>query len=207
MNLDITTIPVYCISISQAHRRRIKKILQSHGFTDIRIIEGVQGQKKVTGVAMAHEKALGIALEECDGPFIIIEEDIQVGKFTREIFLPEYTDAIYLGISSWGLRNGHGENDKICFQKTNGGLCRVFNMLAAHAILYVNHDYARFIHANIPMFIEMGTNQDKLRAETMKYFNIYAVNNAMFYQGGRFEKTTRFKFSDKISTPLSQFYL
>jgi len=181
-------------------------MLKAHGFTDVRIVQGVKRKKKLTGVALAHLKTLRMALEECDGPFLILEEDVEIYKFNSEVFVPKYTDAIYLGVSTWGLRNGHGENEKISFQKYNGGLYRIFNMLAAHAILYTNRGYAEFVADNIPLFIEMETNQDKLRAETMKYFNVYALGAPIFYQGDRFAKSTKFDLSDKHSVPLSYFY-
>jgi len=150
---------------------------------------------------------LALALEECDGPFVILENDVDIFNSDMNVFTTKDVDAIYLGVSMWGLKNGRGELGMISGDKNNGGLYRMYNMLAAHAILYINHDYAEFILGAIPVFIAMQTNQDKLRAETMKYWNIYAMNYPIFYQRGKYEKYTKFKLSQKPMTNLSSFYL
>ena len=63
-------------------------------------------------------------------------------NFIDEIEIPDETDALYLGISSWGRMNGHSGpcvQWEYAHQRTD--LVRVWNMLAAHAILYLNPDY------------------------------------------------------------------
>jgi hypothetical protein len=112
---------------------------------------------------------------------------------------------MYLGLSMWGLKNGKGQIG-ISAKKENGGVYRISNMLAAHAILYLNHDYAEFLRDSIPIFLEMQTNQDKMRAETMKYWKVYGNKIPMFYQNGKYEKYTRFALSERNTVPLRAFY-
>lgn len=204
--LDIRKIPVYCI-IAPGEGDRLQKMLESSGFQDVRTSAGVLERNKKVGVAKAHMNALALALEECDGPFLILENDVDIFNSDMSVFVPEDADAIYLGISMWGLKNGRGQLDMISGDKNNGGLYRMYNMLVAHAILHINHDYARFLLGAIPIFIAMQTNQDKLRAETMKYWNIYAMNYPIFYQKGKYEKYTKFKLNQKPMVNLSTFYL
>jgi hypothetical protein len=203
--LDITKVPVYYIGDSNKNYLRLEGELRRAGFENIKKSPSVINTDKKVGVAKAHVLALQTALSQNKGPFIILEDDVSIDDFQREINLPENTDAIYLGLSRWGLRAGKGEVG-ISGIRHNSGLYRMYNMLAAHAILYVNHDYAQFILDSIPIFIEMETNQDKLRAETMKYWNIYATRNPVFYQQGRYEKHTRFRLSGQIMLPLKSFY-
>ena len=205
--MNLANVPVYCIVLPGNSDNRIKRLLKEYGFKNIKIIPGVLEKKPRIGVAKAHLAALTLALEETDGPFLILEEDVDILHSVQDLFVPEDADAIYLGVSRWGLRNGRGELNMICGEKANGGLYRMYNMLAAHAVLYLDRDYAKFLINYIPMFINMQTNQDKLRAETMKYWNIYALNNPMFYQRGRHEKNTKFKLSSQPMVSLGTYYL
>lgn len=206
MSIDIRKVPVYYIGMPGDRGDRIERMLAEAGFKDVRMTPGVFEKNKTVGVAKAHMAALKEALAKCKGPFIILEDDVEFMYKDMEIFTADYVDAVYLGLSMWGLRNGHGELGMICAKKSNGGLYRLYNMLSAHAILYINHDYARFLLENIPMFVEMETNQDKLRAETMKYWNVYAINNPLFYQRGKYEKYTKFRLSNQPTVNLGVYY-
>jgi hypothetical protein len=203
--LDITKVPVYYIGDSDKDYLQLETELKHAGFENIKKSPSVINPDKKVGVAKAHMLALEKALSENKGPFIILEDDVSIDDFQKEINLPAGADAIYLGLSRWGLRAGKGEIG-ISGIRHNSGLYKMYNMLAAHAILYINHKYAQFILDSIPMFIDMQTNQDKLRAETMKYWNIYATRNPVFYQQGRYEKHTRFRLSGQIMLPLKSFY-
>jgi hypothetical protein len=203
--MDIRTIPVYYIAMPDADDSDIRELLLSSGFHDIRKSDGVPHHVKAIGVAKAHMAALDKALSECRGPFIILEDDVLINKFDPDLPVTNDMDAVYLGVSEWGLKDGHGQR-KIAVLKENNGFYRALNMLAAHAILYLNQDYARFLLKNIPIFIEMGTNQDKMRAETMKYWNVYAKKVPVFYQSGKYEKFTNFSLPGRTSVPLLEFY-
>jgi hypothetical protein len=200
--MDIRKLPVYYISMEDTG---IEEMLRDKGFSDIRKSDGVREKVKATGVAKAHVAALKKALSECDGPFIILEEDVLMNTFDPDIPVRKDMDALYLGVSEWGLKDGHGQR-KIAVLKENNGFYRALNMLAAHAILYINHDYARFLVDNIPLFITMGTNQDKMRAETMKYWKVYAKKFPIFYQSGKYEKYTNFTLPGSTNVPLIEFY-
>ena len=203
--LDITKVPVYYIGMIGENHSRLERELSNAGFKKIKKSPGVIDPLKAAGVAKAHMLALDNALSECDGPFIILEDDVVIDDFQKTITIPKNADAIYLGLSMWGLKNGKGQIG-ISGKRDNSGLYRMYNMLAAHAVLYLDQDYARFILDSIPIFLEMGTNQDKMRAETMKYWNIYATRNPVFYQRGRYEKYTKFRLSENKMVPLKNFY-
>jgi hypothetical protein len=203
--LDIRTVPVYYITMPDADDTEIRQTLIQRGFRVVRKSEGVPHHVKAIGVAKAHMAALEKALLECKGPFIIVEGDIAINKFDPNLPVSQDMDAVYLGLSEWGLKDGRGQR-RIAVTKVNDGLYRAHNMLAAHAILYLNHNYARFILRHIPIFIEMGTNQDKMRAETMKYWNVYAKRVPIFYQQGKYEKYTNFILPGKTNAPLLEFY-
>jgi hypothetical protein len=204
--LDIRNVPVYYISLPGDNTNRTAELLAEHGFKDVRMTPGVYERIKAVGVAKAHAIALETALRECDGPFIILEDDVDFSSTKMEILTPGDADAIYLGLSTWGLKDGHGVNNMISGRKFNGGLYKMYNMLAAHAVLHINHDYSRFLLKSIPVFLEMKTNQDKMRAETMKYWNVYALSNPIFHQKGKYQKYTDFRLSQLEMKPLIEFY-
>ena len=206
LSVDIRKVPVYYIGRPGEINHELENLLSSHGFGPVTKLNGVFEANKKTGVAKAHMNALAVALSECDGPFLILEEDVDIFNKNMAVSVPEDADAVYLGLSTWGLKNGRGENWMVSAQKFNGGLYKVYNMLAAHAVLYVNHDYAQFLLNHIPTFIKMATNQDKLRAETMKYWDIYALSHPIFYQQGLYKKHTYVKLSQIDLKPLSLFY-
>jgi hypothetical protein len=196
---------VYYIGMIGENHSRLEGDLKNAGFRNVKQSPGVIDKVKTAGVAKAHMVALEMALSECDGPFIILEDDVRIDDFQNKLTVPTNAHAIYLGLSMWGLKHGKGQMG-ISGKRDNAGLYRMYNMLAAHAILYIDQDYARFILDSIPIFLEMGTNQDKMRAETMKYWNVYATRNPVFYQNGKYEKYTKFRLSEDKMVPLKQFY-
>jgi len=203
--MDVRGVPVYYINLPGEPDGGIVGLLSRAGFRDIRKTLGVLHKSKALGVAKAHLLALETALSECDGPFIILEEDVNFYNTSFDVFVPEDADAMYLGASMWGISNGVGKLS-ISVERSNGGLFRLYNMLAAHAVLHINHEYSKFLVNGIRVFIEMGTNQDKMRAETMKYWTIYGQARPMFYQGGKYEKYTKFVLPGSTNTQLINFY-
>lgn len=203
--MDVRGVPIYYINLPGEPDSRITNLLSGAKFKDIRKTPGVWEKNKSLGVARAHLFALETALSECDGPFIIIEEDVDFYNTSFDVFVPEDADAVYLGASMWGISNGVGKLS-ISVERSNSGLFRLYNMLAAHAVLHINHEYSRFLINGIRVFIEMGTNQDKMRAETMKYWKVYGQARPMFYQNGKYQKYTKFILPGNTNTQLVNFY-
>jgi hypothetical protein len=205
VSMDIRKVPTYYINLPGEPDDAIRSLLTGYGFTDIRRTPGVLDKDKAAGVAKAHLLALETALAECDGPFIILEEDVDFYGTNFDVYVPEDADAIYLGASMWGISNGVGKL-MISVERANNGLFRLKNMLAAHAVMHVNHEYSKFLTKAIRVFIEMGTNQDKARAETMKYWNIYGTSRPIFYQTGKYMRYTKFLLPGETNTQLINFY-
>ena len=207
MILNILDIPVLYINLDSAkeERARIEKMLTDAGFKDIRRIRGVQNKVKKTGVAYAHKRAL-IAALEIEGPFIILENDVIIHNFKKKIEVPDDADAYYLGVSRWGLHHGKGIQ-KISAARYDIDTFRLYNMLSAHAILYLNKDYVKFLLRSVEFYLKLGTNQDKGRAETMKYWNIYAERIPIFAQSGKYYEHTAFSLPGPACLPPSRVWL
>lgn len=196
MQIKIAETPVYYINLSEHthHKTAIQAELSSHGFNSINRLEGIKDENGKLGCTLAHQAALQ-KLSNLEEPYIILEDDVRVSNFVDTIEVPEDADAVYLGNSKYGLYGGRGTL-RISAEMVDENLFRVYNMLGAHAILYLNKDYANFIADKIKFFVETQDDHDKLRAETMKYFNIYALNAPLFYQYGEHDKVTNFKIID-----------
>jgi hypothetical protein len=205
----VKNFPVYYMNMPEDFERGelLERRLRASGFNDIRRVETERNDIKAQGVALAHHKALSFALKNYSGPFIVLEDDVEFFRpIPKKVPIPQGADAVYLGISSWGLKNGKGGLN-IAVERRNEGLYRVYNMLAAHAIMYTSEEYVRFLLKGIELFVGIPTNQDKMRAETMKYWNVYALGNPLFYQSGKYEKHTRFTLPGYTNKPLSYFYI
>jgi hypothetical protein len=207
MKFKTSDIPAYYISLSShaPKRKRTEGSLRSQGFRDINWVLGGRAGTKAVGCAIGHRNALEHALERNVFPFLIVEDDVVVYDFVKELEAPDDADALYVGLSTYGLRGPSGV-PHYAATKVSNDVYRLWNMLAAHAIVYFNREYVEFLLRVNDIFTGMGTNQDKGRAETMKYWNVYALARPMFYQHGRYEEFTRFELPSSEMRPLSFFY-
>jgi hypothetical protein len=189
--LDITKLPVYYINLDKDIEKmeRIESLLHNLGFEDINRFPGFLSEIKKVGVAESHNRLLNL-LKKKDLPCIVLEDDIDVFVFKKEIEIPSDADAYYLGNSAFGLYNGTGKR-RISVSKHDQYSHRMYNMLAAHAILYLNKDYVNFLAQATKFNLSIKTNQDKARAETMKYWNVYSSTEPLFYQNGVHEPVTK----------------
>lgn len=205
--IDLLNIPVFYINLDsdRVQRERLEAMLAARGFTDVRRVRGTPNKRKKVGVANAHKRAL-IAGLETGGPFIILEDDVVEKNFKNFVEIPDNSDAYYLGISKWGLGYGKGQQT-ISLERYSPNVFRLYNMLSAHAILYLNMEYVKFLLKSVDFFIKIETNQDKGRAESMKYWNIYAERDPLFAQGGKYYDHTAFSLPGPSAVPPHRVFL
>jgi len=193
--LNLLEIPVYYINLDKDKEKAqsLELLLKQLGFKNINRFSGVLEEPKRNGVAKSHKKILENIADK-DFPVLILEDDVDIASFKSTIEIPNDADAYYLGNSAWGLYGSRGslQVSKSHFDKD---IYKIHNMLAAHAILYLNKEYVDFLIKAIDFNITIKTNQDKARAQTMKYFNIYASDSPTFFQKGRHEKFTKINLS------------
>ena len=106
MNLDLREIPAVYINLEQDVERKnsIVDVLDECGFENIIRVDGeYTPERPLAGCSYSHYKALN----EVAPPFIIFEDDCKVKNFRTIIDVPDDSDAVYLGISSWGRMNSH----------------------------------------------------------------------------------------------------
>jgi len=192
MIVNILELPVFYINLKEEKikSKETRETLKALGFRDIRRFDAILGKDKTEGCAMSHQAILKEM--DIDGPFIVFEDDIEINNsFNPIIDVPEDADAVYLGLSAFAL-NGNKTDQDLVADRVDDSIYRIYNMLAAHAILYVKKDYYKFISKAIDAMLKANRNQDNARADTMKYFNVYALNHPLFYQDGKHRKVTRF---------------
>jgi hypothetical protein len=194
MIIDLTTVPVYIINMDKDSEKleSATRNLLELGFTDIKRFPAQQIKTPKLGCATSHNELLKIISVE-SGPVLVVEDDIAIsGNRNMEIYIPDDADAVYLGISMYGLYGGRGTR-KVSAERISPDLYRLYNMLSAHAILYLNNEYSKFLVKSTEFMMSIKDNQDKSRASTMKFFKVYALNRPMFYQSGKYEHVTNIK--------------
>lgn len=194
MKLKLTDIPVVYINLDdqKERRERIEEELNKLGFNTIIRVSGYKDPIHKRGCAYSH----ALALEEIECPFILLEDDCISSNFVDEIEIPDDADAVYLGISSWGRMNGHSGP---CVQwdevENYDGLLKIYNMVGAHAILYINSDYVDLCKRIAYHGYLISDHHDIGFADVQKYYDVYAFDNPMFYQSssnGTNEKLTSY---------------
>jgi len=180
MNLDLREIPAVYINLDQDVEKNesIKSMLDQCGFKHtIRVAGKYTPDRPLAGCSMSHYNALS----EVDPPFIVFEDDCKVKTFSPTIEIPDDSDAIYLGISSWGRMNSHSgpfvQSENIGF-----GMVRIYNMLSAHSVLYLDEEYTSLCRRISYNSYETAQHQDIGFAEIQRYYNVYAFNDPLFYQ-------------------------
>ena len=180
MNLDLRKIPAIYINLDRDTEKneRMVKMLEECGFeTIIRVEAYAFPDRHLAGCSLSHH----VALNELDVPFIVFEDDCVIKNFTPEIEVPDDADALYLGISSWGRMNSHS-GPFVQYEKIDNDILRVYNMLGAHAILYLNEDFVDLYKRIAYHGYCISDHMDIGFAEVQKYYDVYAFNKPMFCQ-------------------------
>ena len=179
MNLDLRDVSAVYINLKKDVKKdfAMKALILDCGFKNTIRVEAEYTPNSLAGCSLSHYNALS----EIDPPFIVFEDDCVVKNFNPNIEIPDDADAVYLGISSWGRMNSHS-GPFVQYEEVSDGLLRIYNMLSAHAILYLNHEYISLCKKISQQAYEIADHQDIGFAEIQRYYNVYAFDDPMFYQ-------------------------
>ena len=179
MKLDLRTVSAVYINLKKDVKKdfAMKALILDCGFKNTIRVEAEYTPNSLAGCSLSHYNALN----EIDPPFIVFEDDCVVKNFNSNIEIPDDADAVYLGVSSWGRMNAHS-GPFVQYEKVDENLVRVYNMLGAHAILYLSQEYASMCSRIAQNGYDIADHQDIGFAEIQRYFNVYAFNDPMFYQ-------------------------
>lgn len=202
MRINLLDIRTYYINIKSETKKNkaTKQLLDSLGFKHVQRCPGFLKKDKVSGCSSAYENVLLSRYDKGD-PFIVFEDDIQVTHFDHIIDIPDDADAIYLGVSKMGIVDGKDE-EMLLVSSVKGyeHLYRIYNMLATHAVVYLNMDYAKSALEATQRCLENGIPHDVGVAENMKGWNVYAFDKPMFIQSPKFRHYTDTAISDLPNT-------
>lgn len=206
MNIDLREIPAIYINLDVdiEKNKYMFNMLKELKFENIIRIEASKfSDRHLSGCSLSHFNALN----ELDVPFIVFEDDCRVKKFEPVIEVPDNSDAVYLGISSWGRMNSHS-GPCVQYDKIDDKLVRVYNMLGAHSILYLSKEYASLCSKISLNAFDTVDHQDIGFAEIQRYYNVYAFDDPFFYQtssNGTDQKLSSYP-TIEIFQPTKQFW-
>ncbi len=199
MIINLKNIDAYYINLEKDTDKRVstEKTLDDIGFNSISRIDAVYNtEHKRFGIVESFINSLTIAKNNSKFPFAIFEDDVVISNSYTYFDVPENIDALYVGTSPWGSVPNEtlGIYNAISAKKVDVNLYQIYNMLSAHGIIYFSKIYVDFLINSLGKAMEYHCNQDIIRAQSQKFFNIYALNDPMVYQSDTVE--TRLSLSE-----------
>lgn len=189
MVIDIRKVKTYYINLKKDinKKKNIEKVLTKNNFEKYQRIEGVLSKISSLGAAYSHIKTVEIAIQNDEYPYLILEDDVDVFNKDFLIEIPDDADAMYLGLSRFGLDLSQSPKtqDQVIIKDFNEKNHRVINMLAIHAVLHLNKKYDLDLIEYYKMFVDDPIKfvaVDIPIIELNKKENVYALNNPIFYQ-------------------------
>ena len=213
LRINLRTIPIFVLVCSDQKRERIKKVLSGYNYTIVEGITSYRGEKipRLCG-AVGHARLVREGIKT-GGPFIILEDDcewfdVSVQDRREEIEIPSDADAVFVGISIFGLNPVTGYACMLLLgHECSEDCARVFNMLSAHAVLISSTEYALSYYASVveaATRIEKGESHlicDMLSSRLGFTHRVYALKKPLFFQdaaAGGEERPTRFVIDENV---------
>jgi GR25 family glycosyltransferase involved in LPS biosynthesis len=184
METDIRKVKTYVISLKNQNDRRenIKKVLHDLNFKNWEFFDAIDVRNKFPywiGCGLSHFSLL----ENATYPCIVLEDDVSDTSWFYPFYNFSEDSITYLGLSSWGLKNGISEHTGCELKKIDESFCQVKYMTGAHAIYYPSKDIARKYYKNIiNCLFENLRPFDELYAKIQKEIKTYGLNKPCFYQ-------------------------
>lgn len=192
MKIDLKTIKTYWINMSSQTEKhnRMLSMFDSLGFSNTEHFEGIKldpNSHIKDGSGMATHTLLTKIIKEDSFPCLVLEDDAKQTKCYTDIFdVPEECDALYLGVSRAGSK---GQSCQATVY--NDSYFRVWNMLATHAVIYFNKNYAQKIVNNGKYLLDNNIPYDIGIADLHDEFTVLTPEYPIFYQYDP-EKTSKF---------------
>ena len=146
-SIDLRTIPIYVINCKgdEPRREHMQRELGRLGLS-FAFVEGVKCDPGNVGVAISHLKIL--KNPDFPTPLCILEDDCIFNEhFRYEFTVPADADALYLGVSRFGIEVpgelSWGRFNRVKWRRHDRDNLRVYNMLARHAVVYLNADFRK----------------------------------------------------------------
>lgn len=223
MQINLLETDFYYINLEEDKERNDSLVnkLTSLGLSKDRIFridaikaEGIPQDGVFRGCFLSQLKALKEARAK-DRPFVILEDDVVVNQFEKSLEIPDDSQCVYLGISSWGFTPASDSNlarlNSLITDNTNLNVARIFNMLSSHSIMYIDMDYVDLLISRLEKNSRGNIIESSVEKIGMRYFGgtmlpcdvimadqqynnkVYALRDPIFYQDGKHEYCTLIK--------------
>jgi hypothetical protein len=197
MKINIRRLPTYYINLDSKDERRrsTEYTLKRLNFNNVTRVSAIPHNDSKVGCARSQHKVLSDS--SIKTPFLLVEDDIVFTGITDfEYEIPDDADALFIGNSQWA-RYLNFSGPFLHYKKIDDKIVKVYNMLAAHAIIYLNEEF-RQVCSRISQYsgYEILDHMDNGYAEVQKYYNVYALNNPLFKQSGHNGGVTSSKIED-----------
>lgn len=191
MMVDIREVKTYYINLDRDVERNKSMIdvFNNYSFKNYERVSGVIANDRV-GCSLSHIKALEIAVKNNIYPYIILEDDVNIYNNKFIIDIPDDSDALYLGISSFGSNiNIEKKAEKLVYIKNIDSIKhKVVNMVGRHAIVHTNKKYDIEAIKYNKLFIKNKNKYfagDVAISELNNKKNVYCLNTPVFYQNDK----------------------
>lgn len=185
MKINIRTLPTYYINLDskEDRRRSTEYTLKRLNFNNVKRITAIKHEDPKVGCAQSQHKVLSD--QTISTPFLLMEDDcVYTGIEDFEYEIPDDADALFIGNSQWA-RYLNFSGPFLHYKNIDDKIVKVYNMLAAHAIIYFNDEF-RQVCSRISKYsgYEIKDHMDIGYAEIQRYYNVYALNEPIFKQSG-----------------------
>jgi hypothetical protein len=201
MIIDLREIPILYMNMDEDKKRYrdmnllFDDLIEEHGFKreNIYRIPGTNRNLiKANGVSEAHLAAMEFS-KQFNGPFLVLEDDLELGAFNYMINVPDNADAVYLGTMPHGLNfeaaypvyagrpaNGITVNVVPDVYSENLKIYRVLSMTGGQSILYTTDVFRTIVENSCKWGIEQNMCHDTYLATVQRLAYVYAYNQPMF---------------------------
>lgn len=196
MKVDIQNIEKVWINLDEETERKDKMLEQfsEYNFENCYRMEGIKKDgNSVLGCGMSMYAAVLYAKTKL--PCLVMEDDARIHPefFKNEIEVPDDTDAIYLGISHWGMLEGGPAStlNGVGREPINNEITKINSMCSLHAVVYLTDRYVNATLHAIAERNQMNSNKEYTgnvghvdigTALIQKNFNVVAPISPYFYQ-------------------------
>lgn len=209
--MDIKSVKVYIISPKEGKYKERSDIVSQRvkdiGFRHVTIYKSIPDAHNTNSLTKTVIDIFNQELNNTE-PFIILEDDCGILKNIDTIELPESTDVLYLGVTSWiyphdywTLGKGYHirPNQSNDITDYNKCLTKINGMTSGHAIMFINRSFMKEFIEKMGPLLEKYMAHDLVFATMHKNYTVLALKDPMFYQdsslGGQ-ESVTRLTYRE-----------
>jgi|UniRef100_A0A6C0IL85 hypothetical protein len=209
MKVNLKEIKFYFLTCNNEKRKEnVFEKFKEYDITEVNPVSINTGISKLQSGSTGFSRMIDIGIINQDRtkpfqPFMLMEDDVNKYRdFPEEIDIPDNTDLLYTGLSTWGMTNTEvGSPGTICCSEVHGfpHLVRVKNMLALHGIIVCSITGLLTFQKSLIEDFYRNRGWDMTIAESLPYINAYAMCIPLVYQyklvGGQ-ELATKFEITN-----------